>query len=170
MKTTTSGNHLHPALEQLHRNTCRWIGHINSGPADHFAGQTFQCPEDGSLKKIQVYSIAVWHPGKMILTLHEFDKQRKNWGNVLSSAEIRVNENDAENWLQFPLQAVQLHKDNTYGFTLKSPDTLVAIGEAAWPSKYPFEYGIEWSINNIENKDHYYRYFSLAFKVELRAA
>jgi hypothetical protein len=169
MKTTTFGNHLHPALEQLHRNTCLWIGHMNSGHADHLAGQTFQCPEEGSLSKIQVYSIAVSHPGKLILTLHEFDKQRKNWGQVLSSAEIEVDENDAENWIQFPLQTVHLHKDNTYGFRLKSPDTLVAIGEAAWSSKSPFVYGEEWNTNNIENKDHYYRYFSLAFKVELRA-
>ena len=103
MKTTTFGNHLHPALEQLHRNTSLWVGHLNSGPADHLAGQTFQCPEDGSLSKIQVYSIAVSHPGKLILTLHEFDKQRKNWGQVLSTAEIEVDENDAGNWIQFPL-------------------------------------------------------------------
>ncbi len=53
---------------------------------------------------------------------------------------------------------------------LKSPDTLVAIGEAAWSSKNPFTYGEEWNINNIEKTDHYYRYFSLAFKVDLRAA
>jgi hypothetical protein len=169
MKTTTFGNHLHPALEQLHRNTSLWIGHMNSGPADHLAGQTFQCPEDGSLKNIQVYSIAVTHPGKLVLTLHEFDKQRKKWGPVLSIVEIEVNENDAGNWMQFPLQSVQLHKDNMYGFRLKSPDTMVAIGEAAWSSKYPFEYGEEWNTNSLENKDHYFKYFSLAFKVELRA-
>jgi hypothetical protein len=166
---TTLGNQLHPALEQLHRNTCLWIGHMNSGQADHLAGQTFQCPEDGLLKKIQVYSIAVSHPGKLILTLHEFDKQRKTWGQILSSVEIEVDENDTENWMQFPLESVQLHKDKTYGFRLKSPDTLVAIGEAAWASTSPFVYGEEWNTNNIENKDHYYRYFSLAFKVELRA-
>jgi hypothetical protein len=170
MKATNSGNHLHPALEQLHRNTCLWIGHMTPGPADHLAGQTFKCPEDGSLNKIEVYSVAVSHPGKLILTLHEFDKQRKNWGNVLSSSEINIDEGDQENWMQFPLQTVHLHKDNTYGFRLKSPDTLVAIGEAAWPSKYPFEYGEEWNINNVENREHYYRYFSLAFKVELSAA
>lgn len=169
MKTPTFGTHLHPALEQLHRNTCLWIGHMNAGPADRLAGQTFQCPEDGLLKKIQVYSLAVSHPGKMILTLHEFDTERKNWGNILSSAEIEVDENDAENWIQFPLQSVQLQKNNTYGFRLNSPDTLVAIGEAAWPSISPFLYGEEWNTNNIEKEDHYYRYFSLAFKVELRA-
>src|SRR6188474_2375103 len=116
MEATNSGNHLHPALEQLHRNTCLWIGHMNAGPADHLAGQTFKCPKDGSLNKIQVYSVAVSHPGKLILTLHEFDKQRKNWGNVLSLSEINVDEGDQENWMQFPLQTVQLHKDKTYGF------------------------------------------------------
>lgn len=169
MNTMNFGNHLHPSLEQLHRNTSLWIGHMNAGPTDHLAGQTFQCPEDGSLKKIQVYSMAVSHPGKIILTLHEFDNQKRRWGNVLSSAELEVDENDAENWMQFPLQSVSLQKDNTYGFRLQSPDTLIAIGEAAWPSISPFAYGEEWNINNIENKDHYYRYFSLAFRVELRA-
>ncbi|HET9433445.1 MAG TPA: hypothetical protein VFO37_06790 [Chitinophagaceae bacterium] len=169
MKTTPLGRHLHPALEQLHRNTCLWIGHANFAPADRLAGQTFQCPEDGLLKNIQVYSIAVSHPGKLILTLHEFDKQRKNWGAILSSVEIEVEESDAGNWIQFPVQSVQLHKDTTYGFRLKSPDTLVAIGEAAWPNTSPFAYGVEWNINRIDNEDCYYRYFSLAFKVELRA-
>jgi hypothetical protein len=95
--------------------------------------------------------------------------QRRNWGNILSSSEIEVNENDSENWMHFPLRSIQVQKGNTYGFRLESPDTLIAIGEAAWPSKYPFEYGEEWSINNLENKDHYYKYFSLAFRVELRA-
>lgn len=169
MKTKSLGRHLHPALEQLHRNTSLWIGHTNFGPADHFAGQTFQCPEDGWIKNIQVYLIAVSHPGKLILTLNEFDKQRRNWGDILSSVEIEVDENDAENWVRFPLQSVQLHKDTTYGFRLKSPDTLVAIGEAAWPNTSPFAFGVEWNIDNIDNEDHYYRYFSLAFRVELRA-
>jgi hypothetical protein len=169
MKTTLAGNHLHPALEQLHRNTCLWIGHMNSGPADHLAGQTFNCPQNGSLNKIEVYFVAVSHPGKIILTLHEFDKQRKDWGEVLSSSEIKVDEDDQGSWKQFPLETVQLYKDKTYGFRIKSPDTLIALGEAAWPSNYPFEYGVEWNTNNIERKDHYYRYFSLAFKVELRA-
>jgi hypothetical protein len=88
---------------------------------------------------------------------------------MISSSEIEVNENDSENWMEFPITSTQLHKDNTYGFRLTSPDTMVALGEAAWPSKYPFKYGEEWNVNNLENKEHYYRYFSLAFKVELRA-
>ena len=80
-----------------------------------------------------------------------------------------MDESDAGNWIQFPVQSVRLHKDTTYGFRLKSPDTLVAIGEAAWPNTSPFAYGVEWNVNNMDNEDRYYRYFTLAFKVELRA-
>ena len=117
MKATNFGNHLHPSLEQLHRNTSLWIGHMNAGPTDHLAGQTFYCPEDGSLKKIQVYSSAVSHPGKIILTLHDFEKQRKNWGNILSSSEIEIDENDNENWMQFPLHSIELNaKENASSF------------------------------------------------------
>lgn len=170
MKTKNFGNHLHPALEQLHRNTSLWVGHMNvAGFADHYAGQTFQCPGDGHLNMIQVYTTAVSHPGKVILTLHEFDRQTKKWGPVLTTSEIEVDSSDEDNWMQFQLKAIPLHKDSTYGFRLKSPDALVAIGEAAWPNQSPFAYGEEWNINDIENKDHYFRYFSLAFKVELRA-
>lgn len=142
---------------------------MSSNHAELLAGQTFECPEEGSLKKIQVYSIAVSHPGKLILTLHEFDKQIKQWGHVLSSAEAALDENDVDNWVQFPLQPIQLHKNNTYGFRLMSPDTLIAIAEAAWSSQNAFAYGEEWNSNNVENKDHYFKYFSLAFRVELRA-
>ena len=159
----------HPALEQLHSNKSLWVGHMGASSTDHFAGQTFQCPDEGKLNKIQVYSMAVPHPGKVILTLHEFDRKAKKWGPALTSSEIKVDSNDEENWMQFPIHSVPLHRGNTYGFQLKSPDGLVAIGEAAWTNKHSFNYGEEWSVNNIENKDHYYRYFSLAFKVQLRA-
>lgn len=142
---------------------------MDSSATDHHAGQTFQCPEEGLVKKIKIYSVAVSHPGKIILSLHDFDRKGRQWGNVISSSEIEVNENDSGNWMEFPLQSTRLLKDNAYGFRLTSPDTLVALGEAAWPSKYPFEYGEEWNSNNIGNDEHFYRYFSLAFKVELRA-
>ena len=170
MKTKIFESHLHPALKQLHKNTSLWVGHINDDQPDHAAGQTFQCPDNGDLDEIQVYSIIVTRPGHMILTLHEFDKQNKQWGRPISSSEIEVDVNDADHWIKFPVSTTYLNKDLTYGFQIKSPDTMVALGEAAWPSKTPFEYGEEWSINDVENEDHYYRYFSLAFKVALRAA
>jgi hypothetical protein len=169
MKTMKYASHHHPALEQLQTNTCSWIGHMDAGSVDHLAGQTFECPDDGELDNIQVYSAAVPHPGKVILTLHSFDSRTKTWGPILSSSEIKVGNDDAEHWMHFRLPAVVLHKNNTYGFRLKSPDALVAVGEAVWPGKSPFVYGEEWNSNNNDRSDHYYRYFSLAFKVEMRA-
>ena len=62
----------------------------------------------------------------------------------LRDIEKFVRQDEQQNWMQIPFQSVQLHKDNTYGFRLMSPDTLVAIGEAAWSSKNPFVYGEEW--------------------------
>lgn len=169
MKTIKSTSFHKPAIEQLQKNICSWVGHLHAGAADHLAGQTFQCPGDGELDNIQVYSIVVSHPGRVILTLHSFDKETKSWGPALSVSEIEVSKDDNENWMQFQLPAVQLLKENTYGFRLKSPDAFIAIGEAVWPNKNPYMYGEEWNKNNIDNKENYYRYFSLAFKVELRA-
>lgn len=162
-------SHPHPALVQLHNNTSFWIGHMHSEPNEIFGGQTFQCPDDGQLESIQVYSEFVQHPGKVVLTMHAFDRRTKNWGPVLTSSEINVDRNQNEEWIRFQFPALILHKDNMYGFRLKSDDALVAIGEAAWPSKSPFAFGEEWTGNSLDSKGQYFRYFSLAFKVEIRA-
>lgn len=169
MKQTIYASHPQPALVQLYNNASFWIGQMLASPADHLGGQTFECPADGELESIQIYSSAVQRPGKLQLTLHVFDKQIKNWGPVISSAEVEVDRNNNEKWIRFHLPAVTMHKNQTYGFRLKSTDALVAIGEAAWPNKSPFAYGEEWTGTNFDNQGQYYRYFSLAFKVELRA-
>lgn len=140
---------------------------MDTDSAEHAAGQTFQCPHDGELDTIQVYSISVPHPGRVILTLHQFDRESRYWGPALTSSEIEVDKKDVEHWVRFDFPSVPLHKNNTYGFRLKSPDALVGIGEAAWPSRSPFAYGEEWHVDDYHNKELYYQYFSLAFKVEL---
>jgi len=169
MKTTTSGNHLHPALEQLHRNTCRWIGHINSGPADHFAGQTFKCPSEGLLDNIQVYSSAVQHPGEMSLTLHEFDDNTKTWGPSICNSSVQLQRGDDAKWIRFDLHPIALRKGATYGFRLQTSNALIGIGEAATGTKEPFTFGHEWSGDSKDMQGRFFTYFSLAFKVELRA-
>lgn len=159
----------HPALVQLYNNASFWIGHMQIGSSDYLGGQTFQCPADGELDSIQVYSTAVQYPGKLILTLHDFNRETKNWSSVLASSEIEVDRENIESWIRFQMASIPLFRDNTYGFQLKSNEALVALGEAAWPSKSPFEYGEEWNGSSFDYNGHYFRYFSLAFKVELRA-
>src|SRR5450432_2694913 len=75
------GDHaLRPVLTQVENNTTLWIGHLQTDPTDHFAGQTFKCPSAGQLDNIQVYSSTVHQPGHVVLTMHEFDVNTKTWG------------------------------------------------------------------------------------------
>ena len=73
MQTLKKSSHPHPVLSQAQNNTTLWIGHLQTDPTDHFAGQTFNCPAEGQLDNIQLYSAAVQHGGDVVLTLHEFD-------------------------------------------------------------------------------------------------
>jgi hypothetical protein len=157
-----------PVITQLQNNTTLWIGHLQSDPKDHFAGQTFTCPANGELNNIQVFSAAVQNPGQLILTLHAFDEQNKNWGPQLVSAVVEIQKTDEEKWIRFNLPPVPLHKDESYGFRIHTNNAMIAIGEAAAGTKNPFQ-GEEWHADSYNQHGHYYKYFSLAFKVEMCA-
>ncbi|HEY2722947.1 MAG TPA: hypothetical protein VGI82_14540 [Chitinophagaceae bacterium] len=158
-----------PILTQLRNNTTLWIGHLQTDPTDHFAGQVFNCPVDGELNNIQIFSSAVQHAGEMMLTLHSFDGQNKTWGTILGSATIRVTKGDQEKWIRFSLPPMPLHKDESYGFRVfASDDAMIAIGEGAAGTQNPFS-GEEWHADSMDQRGHYYKYFSLAFKVEICA-
>jgi hypothetical protein len=167
METKNSGRPK-PIITQSQNNTTLWIGHLQTDPTDHYAGQTFCCPVHGKLDNIQVYSSAVQYPGEMVLTLHVFDGQNKTWGPALLSSTVDVQKNDEKKWIRFNLPSVSLIKDETYGFRLHSKNAMVAIGEAAAGTKNPFE-GQEWHADSKDKNGRYYRYFSLAFKVEMCA-
>ena len=167
MQTSKHGSH--PILSQTENNTTLWIGHLQTDPNDHFAGQTFKSPADGLVNNIQVYSSTVHQPGDIGLTLHEFDTNSKTWGPAIGDATLFLQKGDDSRWIRFGLQPVSLKKDVVYGFQLHTNNALVGIGEAASHSKQPFAFGQAWKADSHNEKGHYYRYFSLAFKVELCA-
>jgi hypothetical protein len=168
METLKITRRSRPVLTQSQNNTTVWIGHLQTDPTDHFAGQTFQCPANGELDNIQVFSAAVQTPGEMVLTLHSFDSENKTWGPQLASAITLVEKHDEERWIRFNLPPMPMHKEETYGFRLHANDAMIAIGEAATGTLNPFN-GEEWHADSSDQKGHYYHYFSLAFKVELCA-
>ena len=43
---------------------------------------------------------------------------------------------------------------------------MIALGEAAAGNQTPFN-GEEWHADSIDQTGHYYRYFSLAYKIEM---
>jgi hypothetical protein len=159
----------HPVISQTENNTTLWIGHIHTDPADHRAGQTFACPGDGIINNIQVYSAAVSQPGDVILTLHEFDGETKTWNPAIASSTVFLQTSDVSRWIRFYLQPVEMKKDAMYGFRLQSDNALIGIGEAASHAKRPFQFGQEWKGDTRNEKGNFFRYFSLAFKVEMIA-
>ncbi len=166
---TQQSSHPRPVITQTQNNTTLWIGHLQTDPTDHFAGQTFLCPGEGLLDNIQVYSAAVQYPGELTLTLHEFDVVSKTWGAAIGESVLTIEKTDGARWIRFDLPPVALEQGMHYGFRLHANNAMVALGEAATGNKQPFTFGHEWSADSKDQKGHYFSYFSLAFKVELRA-
>jgi len=169
METKKKSSHPHPVLSQAQKNTTLWIGHLQTDPTDHFAGQTFNCPAEGQLDNIQLYSAAVQNGGEVVMTLHEFDPGTKNWGPSIGSSAVEVQKGDNAKWIRFGLPPVHLRKDVSYGFRVEAHKAMIGLGEAATGTKQPFTFGHEWSGDSKDQRGHYYSYFSLAFKVELCA-
>lgn len=167
MKTIPHGSR--PLLSQTNNNTTLWVGHLQQDPNDLLAGQTFECTSAGMLNNIQVYSSAVTQEGELELTLHEFDHHHKTWGPSIGESRLSVEKKDAAHWISFSLQPVELEKGKEYGFRLKSDNGLIGIGEAASHAHRPFSFGQAWSCHAASGPGLFYKYFSLAFKVELCA-
>lgn len=170
MKTIQHPRATRPVIMQAQNNTYNWIGHQDTDPDEHFAGQTFTCPQEGELDNIQVLSAAVQHPGTLQMTLFHFNPHTRSWGQVLESVTVTLQQESGSRWIAFPFDGQELKKGETYGFKLSSHDTLVAIGEAATGSRAPFAYGEEWMASSSDKEGHFFQYFSLTFRVELKAA
>lgn len=167
METRKPGNQ--PILSQTENNTTLWVGHLQADPNDHFAGQTFTCPEDGLVNNIQVYSAAVQQAGDITLTLHEFNSDTKTWGPSIGNASLHLDKEDEDKWVRFELPPVSLRKNTDYGFRLQTNNAMVGIGEAASHAKHPFTFGNEWKGDSKNEKGEYFTYFSLTFKIEMCA-
>jgi len=102
----------------------------------------------------------------LTLSLHSFDPQNKSWGPLLASSTVDVEKIDNERWIRFELPPMPLHEDEMYGFRIYANNTMVALGEAAAGNQNPFS-GEEWHADSVDQAGHYYRYFSLAYKIEM---
>ena len=170
MKAKIINHPTHAILEQVTNNTTSWVGHRSRDNEDLASGQTFIATTEGDLETIEVFSTVVTKPGKMIMTLHNFDSQQKSWGPALGSASINVNNSTTGKWIAFKISGMDLNKGKVYGFRLESPDTYIGVGKAAGShQKPPFISGQEWQFTKNHKSKHSFSYFSLAFKVDTRA-
>jgi hypothetical protein len=158
-------------VQQLTNNTTSWLGHRKSDKKEIAMGQTFVANNEGDLESIEVFSSIVTSPGKVEMTLHSFDPQHQVWGPSLASSDVLFNDSCNGKWVSFKMPKLHLTKGLSYGFKLESHDSYIGIGEAAGNASHPpFAAGKEWKFINKENKADSFSYFSLAFKIDLKAA
>ena len=170
MKTGNKNSQRFAILQQVMNNATSWIGHRRDNK-DVISGQTFVSPKECDLSAIEIFSAVVTKPGKVTMTLHNFDTELKCWGPALSSSSMDIDNSEAGKWLAFDMPGMKLDKGKAYGFRLERPDTLIGVGEAAGDlSKPPFSYGQEWQFTEEQIEGQSFSYFSLAFKIDMKAA
>jgi len=170
MSTPKKNSFVQTSVEQTVNNTTGWIGHRPWDNNTISRGQTFVTPVEGDLDSIEIFSSMVTRPGKVQMTLYSFDALHHSWGNALGSTSIEVNNTDSGKWVCFNIPGQHLEQGETYGFRLDCTDTLMGIGEAAGSHHQPpYKNGEEWKFTASDKTGHAFSYFSLAFKVGLRA-
>jgi len=169
METTKKTLLSRPVLSQTQNNTTLWVGHSKVDTKERIAGQTFTCPGEGKVNNIQVYASSIQNPGDVSLTLHEFDAASKTWGPAIGQSNRNLQMDDVSKWIRFELEPIALQKDSTYGFRIQTEQAYIGIGEAASKAHTPFLFGCAWNSNPEHEKGRFFKYFSLAFKVELCA-
>lgn len=169
MKTVYKASFISAVAEQIKNNTTGWIGHLPGDNKSITRGQTFVANADGDLETIEVYSNVVTEAGKVFMSVHAFDPQERSWGPVLASASLDFSKTDTGKWLSFHVPGPHLDKGKFYGFKMETNE-LIGIGEAAGSANQPLTgKGQEWKFSGSDNAPDAYSYFSLAFKVEIRA-
>lgn len=158
------------AAEQIAVNATGWVGQLPGHSETISRGQTFLSNAEGDLQTIDVFSNEVADQGRVTLTLHEYEPATRTWGPVLSSSVIEINETDSGRWISFHMPGLHLLKGRFYGFKISSRGACVGIGEASGNSMQPpFNPGQEWEFTSDNDKGDCFSYFSLAFKVGIRA-
>ena len=170
MKTHQSKNHVEIIRQQVTNDNISWIGHQPGEAMSRTNGQTFLCPAAGDLDAIEVFPAVVCDHASLALTVHLFNAADHTWGPTLASSKAQVEKQDAGHWISFPINDLHLQRGLTYGFRLNSDDTLIGIGgRIGSHTQMPINGGQEWEASTEDKNGKYYSYFSLAFKVELRA-
>lgn len=166
MNTNTTNS----SVQQITNNATSWVGHHPRENKEIGRGQTFVAHTEGNVEAIEVYTNIVTRPGHVMMTIHSFDPQQKSWGPALSSTSVECNQSDSGKWMAFNIPSLHLNKGESYGFRLESHDSYIGVGEAAGSAKQPpFSTGQEWHFTGSDQNADAFSYFSLAFKVGIRA-
>ena len=170
MNTFNPSTSSHTAVQQLTNNATSWLGHRKGDHKEIAMGQTFMATSEGYLESIEVFSSIVANPGQVVMTLHAFDPHKESWGPSLGSATVNFNEKCNDKWVAFNIPGLHLTKGNSYGFRLESHASYIGVVDAVGSAKHPpFASGKQFKFYSNDIEGDVFTYFSLAFKVGLRA-
>lgn len=158
------------SVEQVTNNATSWIGQHPREKKEISRGQTFVAHTEGNVETIEVYTNIVTTPGNVMMTIHSFDHEKNSWGPALETSNLEINKSDSGKWVSFNIPSLHLNKGESYGFRLESQESFIGVGEAAGSAKQPpFSSGQEWHFSKQDQKADAFTYFSLAFKIGIKA-
>ena len=151
-------------------NSTGWIGHLPGDNKEIVRGQTFVAEQEGDLDAIEILPNMISSNGQLFMSLHTFDALENKWGPAIDTSMVEVDSADTGKWLAFDMHGKHLDRGKTYGFLMESNGSCIGVAEAAWGADQPYRTnGQEWKFENKNAEGNSFSYFSLAFKVDLRA-
>lgn len=147
-----------------------WVGNCKNG-IDYYAGQTFQAPESGLLKRIKLFSSVVYGPSDATLTIYKFDGANHTFKEKQSETTRHITKAHENQWLDFDLPDVKVDKNEHYAFKLSCKGGgMLAIAEAPWNRPNPYAEGVEWIGSSFAEEGSFHKDFDLAFEGEIESS
>ncbi len=144
-----------------------WVGNCKNG-IDYYAGQTFQAPVSGVLKRIKLFSSVVFGASDATLSVYRFDNANHTFKEKQSEITRHITKADENQWINFELPNIQLDKDGHYAFKIECKgDGMLAIAECPWSTPNPYAEGEEWIGSSFSGEGSFHKDFDLAFEGEI---
>jgi hypothetical protein len=146
-----------------------WVGSCKNG-VDYYAGQTFQTPSHGKLKRIRLFSSVVYGPSDATLSVFDFDANTYQWKQKRSETTKHVTKALESQWIDFELPEFEVKKGAYYAFKVScAGGGMLAIAECPWNIPNPYAEGVEWIGSSFAAEGNFHKDFDLAFEGEIEA-
>jgi hypothetical protein len=146
-----------------------WVGNCKNG-IDYYAGQTFQAPASGFLKRIKLFSSVVYGDSSATLSIYKFDSSNNTFQEKQSETTRHITKAHENQWLNFELANLKVDKDSHYAFKVECKGGgMLAIAECPWSVQNPYPDGVEWIGSSFAGEGSFHQDFDLAFEGEIES-
>lgn len=147
-----------------------WVGNCKNG-IDYYAGQTFQAPASGLLKRIKLFSSVVYGQPEATLIVYAFDNGSHSFKEQQTQTTRHITKALESQWIDFELPHLTVDKDSFYAFKIScNGGGMLAIAECPWNVQNPYAEGVEWTGSSFAEKGTFHTDFDLAFEAEIESS